>query len=115
MRVNNFGKRGLCLGMFFGLALAANLGAKDAAPKMMNYQGRVQSIDKNSSSITIAAKGNVTRQVMYGGDTKFMYGHSKDRKPGAVDQIKEGNYISCSGPTNKSQVMAKLCVYREGK
>jgi hypothetical protein len=104
------------IGILLGLAMAFSLGAKDKAPKapkMMNVQGRVQMIDKNTSAITVQ-KGNLKKVVVYSGDTKFMYGHSKNNKPGMMDQVKEGWYISCSGPVNdKMQLMAKDCVYRE--
>jgi hypothetical protein len=103
-------------GILFGLVLVLNLGAQDKkvkAPKVMNVQGKVQMMDKGTSAITVS-KGNIKRQVVYTGDTKFLYGHSKDNKPGAVDQLKEGYYISCSGTFNaKTQLEAKECVYRE--
>src|ERR1051326_4090381 len=104
------------LGILMGVVLAFSLGAKDKAPKAakaINVQGRVQMIDKNTSAITVQ-KGNIKKVVVYSGDTKFMYGHSKNNKPGTMDQVKEGWYISCSGPVNdKMQLMAKECVYRE--
>src|SRR6266567_2983291 len=84
------------LGIFLGLVLAFNSVAKDKAPKISNIQGRVQMINKDSSTITIE-KGSMRRQVVYSGDTKFLYGHSNNNKPGTADQVKEGNCISCSG------------------
>ena len=121
MRVKCSGLTGPCFGILFSLVLAFNLGAQDKAPKKaakaaktMNVQGKVQMLDKNTSAITVNAKGNIKRNVVYSGDTKFMYGHSKDNKPGAADQVKEGYYISCSGVYNaKTQLEAKECVYRE--
>ncbi len=120
MRVKCSGLTGPCLGILFGLVLAFNLGAQDKAPKAakapktMNVQGKVQMQDKATSAITVNAKGNIKRQVVYSGDTKFLYGHSKDNKPGSVDQVKDGYYISCSGTYNaKTQLEAKECVYRE--
>ncbi|MGO9261575.1 MAG: hypothetical protein ACLQU1_35515 [Bryobacteraceae bacterium] len=72
-------------------------------------------IDKSTSAITVA-KGNVNRIVVYSGNTKFLYGHSNDNKPGTMDQVKEGYYISCSGPVNaKTQLEATTCVYRENQ
>jgi len=116
MRVKFSGLTGPCFGILLGIVLALNLGAQSKTPKppkVMNVQGRVQMMDKGTSIITVA-KGNVKRPVMYSGDTKFLYGHSKDNKPGAVDQVKEGYYISCSGPFNeKMQLVATTCVYRE--
>ena len=117
MRVKCSVLTGPCLGILFGLVLAFNLGAQDKAkkaPKTMNVQGKVQMLDKNTSAITVNAKGNIKRNVVYSGDTKFLYGHSKDNKPGSADQVKDGYYISCSGTYNaKTQLEAKECVYRE--
>ena len=102
---------GPCLGILFGLVLAFNLGAQSKTakppkpPKVMNVQGRVQMIDKSTSAITVA-KGNIKRVVVVSGDTKYMYGHSKNNKPGTMDAVKEGFYISCSGVYNdKTQLM----------
>jgi hypothetical protein len=114
MRLKFPGVAGLVLGIFVGLLFAFSLVAKDKAPKISNVQGRVQMISKDSSTITVE-KGSVRRQVVYSGDTKFLYGHSNNNKPGAVDQVKEGNYISCSGTFEKTNLMAKECVYRESK
>lgn len=106
---------GMCLGIVFGLVLVFNLAAKDKTPKVMNVQGQVQSMDKNSSAILVM-NGNVRREVLYSGETKFLYGHSKKAKMGAPDQVKTGNFISCAGAYNdKTQLMAKECVYRETK
>ena len=118
MRVKCSGLTGPFFGILFGLVLAFNLGAQSKtkppkAPKTMNVQGKVQMMDKNTSAITVA-KGNIKRQVVYSGDTKFLYGHSKSNKPGSVDQVKDGYYISCAGTFNaKTQLEAKECVYRE--
>ncbi len=119
MRVKFSRLAGPCFGILLGLVLAFSLGAQTKAakppkaPKTMNVQGRVQMIDKGTSTITVA-KGNVKKAVVFSGDTKFLYGHSKDNKPGAADQVKEGFYISCSGPYNdKMQQMATTFVYRE--
>ena len=43
-------------------------------------------INKDASTITIE-KGSLRREVVYSGDTKFMYGHSNNNKPGAADQV----------------------------
>ena len=95
------------------LLLALNLVSQEKKKeKPINVQGTVLTIDKS----TIAVKtGNATRQLMFGGDTKFLYGHSNDNKPGSSDQVKEGNYISCSTMAEQSHLMARECVYREGR
>ena len=119
MRVKYSGVLGLCFAVLLGLVLAFNVVAADKKPKpakMSNVQGRVQMMSKDQSTITVEQKGGLRRVVMYNGDTKFNYGHSKNNKPGSVDQVKEGNFINCSGMYNdKMQLAAKECVYRETK
>ena len=96
------------------LTLAAGLIAADK-PKQMNVQGRVQMLDKSGSVITVETKG-VRHRVAYTDATKFVYGHSHDNKPGSADQVKESNYISCSGTyEDKMLLKATECVYRETK
>ena len=103
--------------LYLGMgALAAvfampNLNAQDKKQeKPITVQGTVLTVDKTAISVRT---GTATRQVMFGGETKFLYGHSNDNKPGSPDQVKEGNYISCSAMPEQSHLMAKECVYRE--
>jgi len=104
----------------FGLAaavtllLTCGLGAQEKKAKTVNYQGNVQGVNKSTSMILIK-NDSVVRSVMYSASTKFMYGHSKDNKPGSVDQVKDGNYISCAGSVEGGHLMATECVYRETK
>src|SRR5262249_50925297 len=90
---------------------------KGAAGEKGNIQGTVSNMSKDTSTITVrTGTGAVTRQVVYNAQTKFLYGHSDNNKPGNVAQVKESYYISCVGPFNdKSQLMASECVYRETK
>jgi hypothetical protein len=100
---------------FLTFFLAANTFAAD---KLMNVQGKVHMLDKSASTITVELKpGGATRKVIFNADTKFLYGHSKDSKPGSLDQVKEGNYISCAGTYegNKLELKATECIYRETK
>jgi hypothetical protein len=92
-------------------------GEKKGAAEKGNIQGTVSNMSKDTSTITVrTGTGAVTRQVIYNAQTKFLYGHSDNNKPGAVAQVKEQYYISCVGPFNdKSQLMATECVYRETK
>ena len=90
--------------------------AADKDPKMVNIQGRVQMLDKNTSSITVEMKSGIRRKVEYTNDTKFLYGHSRDSQPGSLDQVKATNYISCVGTfDNSTTLKAKQCVYRDTK
>jgi hypothetical protein len=89
--------------------------ARKASPERANIQGTVQNMSKDTSTIVVGV-GTAARQVVYSPTTKFLYGHSDNNKPGGLAQVKETNYISCSGTFNaKSQLMADLCVYRETK
>jgi hypothetical protein len=110
------GVLGLVFALLLGLVLAFNIVAADKPAKMANLQGKVQMMSKDNSTITVEQKGGLRRQVLYSGDTKFEVGSSKSHKPGSLDQVKEGNFINCSGTYNdKTQLMAKMCVYRESK
>jgi hypothetical protein len=94
------------------LLLLPNLIAQEKKEKSINVQGSVLTIDKAMISVRT---GTVTRQVMFGSGTKFLYGHSNDNKPGSSDQVKEGYYISCSTMAEQSHLMATECVYRESR
>lgn len=110
----------LLLGILLSLALAFTLAAQEKAKKPAKEKtgsvtGRVQMLNKDTSTVTVE-RNNIRRQVVYSSDTKFLYGHSKKNKPGSSDQLKEGNYIACSGKFNeKAQLVASTCVYREQK
>jgi hypothetical protein len=110
---------GLPVAALLSLLLVCSVAAQDKAPKKakpLNIQGKVQMISKATSTITVLV-GTVKRDIVYSADTKFLYGHSAKNTPGAVDQVKESFYISCSGTTSpgKPQLMAQECVYRETK
>ena len=117
MRLSAFS--GLCVVVLLGLVMAFQLSAqnkKAKPPKMSNVQGSVQTLDKAKMTITIRS-GSVQKDVIYSADTRFLYGHSKDSKPGSIDQVKDNFYISCGGTyeAGKVQLMAKECAYREKK
>ena len=103
----------------FVLALSAL--AQDKAPKKgaVNIQGKVTAIKKDTSTITVevtpntGTAGPTPRQVMYTASTNFLYGHSDDNKPGMVDKVQMGNFISCAGTMSKGVLTATECVYRE--
>ena len=116
MRVRFSGVLGLVFALLLGLVLAFNIVAADKPAKAANLQGKVQMMSKDTSTTTVEQKGGLRRQVLYSGETKFEMGSSKSHKPGSLDQVKEGYFINCSGTYNdKTQLMAKMCVYREAK
>ena len=107
---------GLYPALALGLVLAFHGVAKDKDPKAQNLQGKVQMMNPDNSTVTVEQKGGVRRQVLYSGETKFLLGHSKNAKPGGLDGIREGSYISCNGAFNdRVQLVAKECVYRDAK
>jgi len=125
MRVRFASLMGLCFAVLMGLVLASGVEAQDKAPKaqkaqkaepkLSNIQGTVQMVANDVSTITVRV-GSVPRKVIYSANTKFLYGHSDNNKPGALGQVKQGNYISCAGTFDaKAQLMARECVYREEK
>ena len=106
------------LAVVIGLVLTTNGFAQGKAAKktaksekMTNVQGKVGKIDKDTIMVMV---GNSPKPVMISSDTKFLMGHSNDNKPGSVGDIKQGNFIACSGTMDaKMQFMAKQCVYRD--
>jgi hypothetical protein len=115
MRFSKFS--GLCLVTLLGLVFTFQLAAQKAAkpPKMTNVQGTVENMDKTKMTLTVR-NGTVRKNVSFSADTKWMYGHSKDNKPGSADAVKDNFYISCGGTTDSKMVLAaKECVYRENK
>ena len=105
MRIRRSGFSGLCLAVLLGLVLTLQLGAKTktAKPKTGTVQGTVQNLDKSKMTITVA-NGNVKKEVMYAADTQFLSAHSKDSKPGSVDEAKDNYYVSCGGSYEAGKV-----------
>jgi hypothetical protein len=129
MKIRIAGFSVLCLAIFMALVLPSNstaqgkmdkmdkgaMGKMDKNAKVTNIQGDVQAVDQAKSTITVIVE-KAARPIMFSGDTKFLYGHSDNNKPGAIAQIKKGNFIACSGSLDtKGQFVAKECVYRESK
>ena len=120
MRVTLTGFLGLCVAVLFGSVLTWSAVAQDKAPKAKakkadNVQGRITAISKSTSTIMVSTD-TIPRMVMYSANTKFLYGHSNDNKPGTLDKVQESYYISCSGTTDaKGQLMARECIYRESR
>ena len=98
---------------FAAILLTVGIGAQEKKAKGVNYQGNVQGVNKNSSMIMVKTGDGTIRNVMFSTGTTFLYGHSAENKPGSVDQVKDGYYISCAGAMEKDHLMASRCVYRE--
>lgn len=131
MRMRMSTVAGLCCAALIGFVMAPGIQAQTkakaqkaeapakapakAAAKAANIQGTVRNIGSGQPTITVRVK-NVDKTVVYTPDTKFASGYSDKNKPGDVKQVKEGNYINCSGTMDaKAQLMATKCIYREAK
>lgn len=121
MRVKLGSLVGPCFVVLLSFVPAFSVVAQDKAPKKpANIQGTVMAVKKDTSMITVKTTtlpsgSTAERQVMYSASTAFQYGHSNDNKPGMLDKVQPGNYISCSGSMAKGMLMATECVYRETK
>ena len=116
VRFGRFVSIAVLVGFVAAPLVAQDKKAEKKQAQTQNIQGTVQNMSKDTSTITVRTTGTVTRLVMYNPKTKFLYGHSDNNKPGALGQVKQGNYISCAGTFDaKAQLMARECVYREEK
>jgi hypothetical protein len=115
MSVRLAGLAAASIAVLAGSITLPNLSAQDKPKARQNVQGTVVDISKDKSVITIRS-GTATRLVGYDSNTKFLYGHSQEAKPGSVSQVKENFYISCAASFNaKKDLTATECVYRETK
>jgi hypothetical protein len=102
----NFGVMiALLLAVFLSLCLAGQAfaqdqpatekAAKEKAAKADRIHGVVQSINKETSTITVKqSRTGMIRQIVYSDATKW----TKENKPGAsLDEVKEGTDIICLG------------------
>ena len=114
MKVRFSGLIGLSLGILLSLVLAFTLAAADKKPKPPKedrLSGRIQMMNKDTSTITLE-RGNIKRQVVYSADTKITYRN----KPSTMDEVKEGRRVIVLGKFNdKAQLMATRIDVREGK
>lgn len=102
------------IAVFAGSVSSPKLAAQDKKAQLVDIQGSVADIFKDKSIISIRT-GNSTRQVAYDSHTKFLYGHRKEAKPGAISDVKKSFYISCAVPSDSKDLLATECVYRETK
>jgi len=98
------------LGITFALALTA-------ADKAGRLSGPVLDVDKTGSQITIE-QGTAHRVVMFNAGTRFTAGsagNSKTAEPATVDQVKQGNYLTCEGTWDGTKLAASACTVRPSK
>jgi len=103
----------LCLGIVAGITLAPAAAAGKKAKKGQ-ITGNVHMIDKDKSTLTVT-KGNVSRQVVYNSDTKWLMGTQASNKPATFDDLKENWYINCEGTFDGVKLVASACRFRESK
>jgi hypothetical protein len=116
MRISSTNSLGLGVAVLLCLVLSLSMVAKDRAPKTINIQGKVFLIDKDSSTIMVDTKSGARRLVVYRPDTKFKYGRSGKGKESSWDEVKEMQYISCTGTSDdRARLVAKECLHRELK
>jgi hypothetical protein len=116
MRIRSTNSLGFGVAVLLSLVLSLSMVAKDRAPKMINIQGKVFMIDKDSSRIMVDTKSGARRLVVYSPDTKFKYGRSGKGKESSLDEVKETQYISCTGTSDdRGRLVAKECLHGELK
>lgn len=108
-RVKIFG--GLVLGLWLAFAAATAAQTRSAA-KVDRLSGRIQMIEKSTSTITLTTRNNIRRMVVYGPETKVTYRN----QPGSMDQVQEGRRVIVLGTFNeKAQLVATRIDVREGR
>jgi len=116
MRISSTNSLGLGVAVLLSLVLSLSMVAEDKAPNTIILQGKVFLIDKDSSTIMVDTKSGARRLVVYSPETKFKYGRSGKDKESSLDQVKETQYISCTGTSDdRARLVAKECVHRESK
>ena len=100
---------GLCLAIAFtlsGMSVAAQ-------EKQDRVEGNVQSIDKETKTVTVTLRGKTnTVQVIFNDKTKFTFRN----KASSVDEVQLSRHVICLGKLNdKSQLIAtRIDVRDEG-
>ncbi len=89
------------LTLAFSLVLAPSLypqATKDAKSGLDKFDGRIMSVNKDTSTITIQQTGkSATWHIVYNKDTIYTYRN----QPGTIDDVKEGRRIIVLGTFEK--------------
>ena len=105
------------LALVFSLVLAPCLypqATKDAKSGLDKFDGRIMSVNKDTSTITIQQSGkSATWQIVYNKATTYTYRN----QPGSIDDVKEGRRIIVLGTFEKgsNKMTATRIDVREGK
>jgi hypothetical protein len=92
----------------FPLATAVFAQQAPAKPKEARWEGRVERISKDQSSLTIRKSGgSVEMTCVYDSSTKWVSQYHADKKINDIDasQVKEGDYVICKGTSEKGGVV----------
>ena len=90
--------------LIFPLA-AVVFGQKAAKSKASRWEGRVERTSKEQSSLTVRQTGSsVEKACVFDSSTKWVSQYHHDKKVNDIDasQVKEGDYVICSGTEEKS-------------
>jgi len=102
----------LVLTFQLALVFAQQASGEDAA----RVEGRVVRSSKENSSLTIRdPKSDTTKTVVYDDSTKWVSQYHADKKINDIDrtQIKDGDYLICTGTWGKSaELQASMCSKR---
>jgi RNA polymerase-binding transcription factor DksA len=106
------------LTLLFALALTLPLAtavfaqeAAKAKAKETRWEGRVERISKDQSSLTVRKAGSsVERTCAFDSSTKWVSQYHADKKVNDIDstQVKEGDYVICKGTDEKGVLHATL-------
>jgi len=102
---------GLFAVLALSLALAVPLKAQEKKSKPDRLDGRVQMINKDTSTITLRID-QAQRFVIYDKNTQFTYRN----KPSSLDEVKDGRRVFCLGKfDDKARLIASRIDVRSGK
>jgi hypothetical protein len=77
-------------------------------PKQARWEGRIERSSKDQSSLTVRKSGSgPERIVVYDSSTKWVSQYHADKKVNDIDssQVKDGDYVICTGTWDKSGVI----------
>ena len=102
------------LGLVFALVLTFPLAAAvfgqeaPAKSKEARWEGRVERISKDQSSLTVRKSGGtVEMSCVYDSSTKWVSQYHAEKKVNDIDpsQVKDGDYVICKGTEEKAGVL----------
>jgi hypothetical protein len=92
----------------FPLATAVFAQQVPAEPKVAQWEGRVEMINKEQSSLTVRKAGGAEEKTcVFDSSTKWVSQYHADKKINDIDasQVKERDYVICKGTPGKGRVI----------